>query len=438
MEITKIETNYKRNLFFDTKKISPKTYKTNMEKNIINIYDIPSQEFIGFGGAITEASGYAYSLLPENEKTNFINDYFRTLNYTLCRLCIGSSDFSLDSYSYSKQSNLEDFSIQRDFKYIIPLIKDILKVNPDIKFLASPWSPPKFMKNNRTLSLGGKLLDNFKQTYAEYLAKYIIEYKQNGISIDYITIQNEPNATQVWESCLFTSGDEVDFLTNYLYPTFSQKNINTKVLIYDHNKDKLFTRAVEEFSNKDALKDASGIAYHSYTGDFFDNISLCKTLFPNKLLIHSEGCVGFSHFNPNDEVMNAEIYAHDIVGDLNAGCNGYIDWNILLNHNGGPNHKKNFCNSPVMLDKDLKSYYKNLCYYYIGQFSSVIKKGAVKIAHSSYTSNIEITAFKNKDNSIAIVLLNRNDFNQLYNICFGPISISDNLDSHAIVSYIIK
>ena len=181
-----------------------------------------------------------------------------------------------------------------------------------------------------------------------------------------------------------------------------------------------------------------GLAYHWYSGDHFENISLCKKFFPNKLLIHTEGCVGFSNFNSNEEVMNAEIYAHDIIGDLNAGCNGYIDWNIILDNNGGPNHKKNFCNSPVMLNKDSNNYYKNLCYYYIGHFSKVIKPGAVLIANSKYTGNIELTSFRNKDNSIAIVLLNQNNYNKVYNICIQDISIQDNLDSHAIVSYIIK
>lgn len=201
--------------------------------------------------------GYAYSLLPENKKIDFINDYFKNINYNLCRLSIGSCDFSLSSYSYSKKNDLSDFSIKKDFEYIIPLIKDILKVKPNVKFLASPWSPPQFMKNTKMLSFGGKLLNNYKSTYAEYLSKYILEYKKIGINIEYITIQNEPNAAQPWESCLFSSYDEVDFLVNYLYPTFQNYHIDTRILIYDHNKEKLFNRAIEVFSNKKALEDAS-------------------------------------------------------------------------------------------------------------------------------------------------------------------------------------
>lgn len=204
--------------------------------------------------------GYTYSLLPDNKKAEFINDYFKNINYNLCRLSIGSCDFSLNSYSYSQKSDLSDFSIEKDYEYTIPLIKDILNVNPNVKFLASPWSPPKFMKNTKILSLGGKLLNNYKSTYAEYLSKYIIEYKNIGINIDFITIQNEPNAIQPWESCLFSSEDEKDFLINYLYPTFQKHNIDTKILIYDHNKEKVFIRALAEFSNKNTLEYASRIS----------------------------------------------------------------------------------------------------------------------------------------------------------------------------------
>ena len=259
LNITKYETSKEQNLYFNKTFINTiKKYSQNMEKNIIMLYpEIEFQEFIGFGGAITESSAYCYSLLPSTKKETFINDYFKDINYSLCRLTIGSSDFSLSSYSYSNKKDLSDFSIKMDEKYIIPFIKDILKVKPDTKFLASPWSPPKFMKNTKLLNLGGKLLDKYKPLYAEYLAKYILEYKNHGINIDYMTIQNESTAIQLWESCIYSPEEEADFFINYLCPIFKKNNINTKILIYDHNKEKLLTRAVAEFSNKDARNLAS-------------------------------------------------------------------------------------------------------------------------------------------------------------------------------------
>lgn len=441
MEIKKIETNYKRKMFLNEKKVSSKKYSENIENQVINIYpEITYQSILGFGGAFTEATGYAIKKLPLQKQKELIKDYFSLSGnaYNFCRLPIGSTDFSPKSYSYSYKSDLSDFSISQDENYIIPIINEAKKENSNIKFLASPWSPPKFMKSNKMLILGGKLLEKYKQTWSNYISKYILEYKKLGINIEYITVQNEPNAVQFWESCTYSAKEEIDFAVNYLYPTFNKNNINTKILIWDHNKEKLFTRASFELNSNEALQAVAGVAFHYYSGDHFENISLTQNAFPGKILIHTEGCTGFSKFNPNNEVKNAEIYAHEILGDLNAGVNAYIDWNLVLDNNGGPNHKANFCNSPIMLNKDSSDYIKNLTYYYIGHFSRFIIPGAKRIAFSKYTSNIEVTAFKNLDNSIAIILLNRNDFNKEYNLVFKDSVIHDNLDSHAIVTYLIK
>ena len=275
------------------------------------------------------------------------------------------------------------------------------------------------------------------QTYADYLCKYIQEYQKQNIKIKYITVQNEPLATQTWESCVFSSGEEIDFVVNYVYPTFKKNNITTKILIWDQNKEKLFNRASSELISNKAKEAVAGFAYHWYTGDHFENLELLHNKYPDKLLIHTEGCTGFSNFNPNDELQNAELYAHDILGDLNHGCNAYIDWNLLLDNTGGPNHKDNYCNSPIMLNKENNNYIKTLTYYYIGQFSKFISLGAVRIAFSKFSNAIEVTAFKNTDNSISIVLFNKNDFNKEYNICINNRVLHDNLDSHAIVSYLI-
>lgn len=441
MQITKTETNYKRKMFFSTSNVKTKRYSEKFENQIINIYpEIKYQTILGFGGAITEATALTYFSLPENRQSEFMKEYFSNdgANYNLCRLTIGSSDFAEKSYSYSNKADLSDFSIEKDTKYIIPFIKTAQKLNPNLKFLASPWSPPKFMKSNKMLVLGGKLLDKYKKTWADYLVKYIKAYKNAGINIDYITVQNEPNAIQVWESCLYSSQDEKDFVINYLFPTFQANNISTKILIWDHNKEKLFTRTSTELTDNKSLEAISGIAFHWYTGDHFENIALTKDFFPGKLLIHTEGCTGYSKFNPNDEEKNAEIYGHDIIGDLNSGINGYIDWNMCLDYKGGPNHKMNFCNSPIMINTAKTDYIKNLSFYYIKHFSHFIQPGAQKIAFSRYTDTIEITALKNTDNSIAIVLLNKNNFNKEYNLIVNNEVIHDNLDSHAIVSYFIK
>ena len=442
MEIRKYITNKAKSKLLKEEKDSPKKYSARQENSIINIYtDLKKQKFLGFGASFTEASGYAYSLLSEEKKKEFINSYFSQsgLRYSLCRIPIGSTDFSTHSYSYAKKKDLSDFSIEEDKKYIIPLIKDALLVNPNITFIASPWSPPSFMKNTKMLLLGGKLLDKYKQTYADYFVKFIKAYEQEGIKIKYVTVQNEPNAIQLWESCLYDAEDEALFVKDYLYPTFKKNNLDVGIIIWDHNKEKVYKRAKKELIDYDIKDLVSGIGYHYYSGDHFENINLTSELFPDKLLIHTEGCTGYSHFNPDEEVKNGEIYAHDILGDLNNGSNGYIDWNMLLTHSGGPNHKKNNCNSPIMLTEDDSDLIKNMTYTYIGHFSKFINQDAVRLKNSRFTNDIEVLSFLNPDNSIVVVLLNRMYYGKEYKLSIDDkYLIEGNIEAHSIITLLIK
>lgn len=439
MKIYKYETNIKKNLFLSKTLRRDERLPERFENELINIYpEITYQKFLGFGGAITEASGYCYSKLLEDKKSSFIDAYYSNdgLNYSLARLPIGSCDFALEPYSYSYKKDLSDFSIEKDKNYILPLIKAAESKN-HLTYVASPWSPPKFMKNTKTLFLGGKLRTKYKPTMANYFVKYINCYKNEGIKISYVTIQNEPNAIQPWESCLYDAYEEADFAVNYLYPAFKQNNIDTKILVWDHNKESLFKRAKEEFSVNGAMEKISGLAYHYYSKDHFENIKLVREFFPEKLLLHTEGCTGYSNIYDEDEYKNGEIYAHDIIGDLNAGSNGYIDWNILLDSHGGPNHKKNYCKSPIMLTSDEKDFVKTSSYYYIGHFSKFIKPNAKKIAFSSFSEDLEITAFKNQDNTIALIILNRKWFDINYNISINDRLIKDTINANSILTYLI-
>lgn len=243
-------------------------------------------------GALTGSSCYNLSTCNEQISNEILDEYFleNGINYNFCRLSIASSDFSLNSYSYSNKTDLSDFSISEDMKYVVPIIKKAQKRNKSLKFLASPWSPPSFMKNNESLLNGGTLLPDSKKLYANYLLKYIQAYQKENINIDYMTIQNEPNAVQTWESCIYSPSQEMDLLANYIYPELKKHNINTKLLIWDHNKDKILDRILNSFKFDGAFKKVSGIAFHWYTGDHFENIELLRKMFPNKLLIHTEGC----------------------------------------------------------------------------------------------------------------------------------------------------
>lgn len=275
MKIKKVETNFNKNLFFNTtENIEVTKDLENTEKQLINIHpEITYQEILGFGGAFTEASGYAVSKVDENIRDNILNEYFSEdgLGYTLCRTHIGSCDFSTKSYSYLYDENIDNFSIKEDENYLIPMIKDSLKINRNIKLLASPWSPPSFMKDNNNLFYGGKLLKKYYPLWAKYLVRYIEEYIKHGIKIDYMTLQNEPNASQIWESCIYSADEEADLLCNYISPHFKQKNLNTKFLIWDHNKERLYDRAKRSIS-LDKENTVSGIAFHWYSGDYFEEV----------------------------------------------------------------------------------------------------------------------------------------------------------------------
>lgn len=441
MKLTKIETNIKRNLYLNiTSNLNLMPCSKPIENQVINIYPhLQSQSIIGFGAAITQSSAYVLNNIDKNIADKIIDEYFSKdgLNYSICRLPIGSSDFSTKSYSYSYKEDLTDFSIEND-KLIIQTIKMAKKRFSDLKFLASPWSPPAFMKNNNNLYHGGKLLEKYYSLWAKYLVRYVIEYKKENINIDYMTIQNEPNASQSWESCTYTSQEEANLLKNYLFPIFKKNGLNTKFLIWDHNKEGLLNRAISEFIDNSALDYAAGAAFHWYTGSNFENIRLFHNLFPNKLLIHSEGCTGYSNFKAKDELFNAELYASEIIGDFNAGANAFIDWNLVLDYKGGPNHKNNNCNSPIMINKGNNGYIKTPSFYYLSQFCKYIKQDAKKIASSTYTDDINVISFKNTNNSIIIVLLNKTDNNKEFNLCYKNYFFHDNLDSHAIVTFIIN
>ena len=441
MNVVKYETNYNKKLFLEKSELKFNKLPKKFEEKRINIYpEITYQTIIGFGAAITEAAGVAFSKLPEGKKDQFLKDCYSEegLNYSLVRLPIGSCDFSLKSYSYASKHNLSDFSIEKDKEYVMPLLKKVKEEKKNLQILSSPWSPPRFMKNTFILRFGGKLRSKHRQTYAEYICKFIEAYKNEGFDIKYITVQNEPNAIQIWESCLYSAEEEADFAINYLAPTLKAHKLDTKILIWDHNKQDVFSRASKELSQDGAIDVIEGVAYHNYTGNHFENLQMFREKYPDKILLHSEGCTGYSNFNPNDEIHNGEYYARDILGDLNSGANGYIDWNVMLDHQGGPNHKKNYCNSPIMLNEDETDYIKNLTYYYIKHFSKFIKSGAKRLGVSRYNDDIEVTSFLNQDNTIAIIVLNRRDYDVEYNMNIWDQFFHDTIESHSILSYVIK
>lgn len=413
---------------------------------VVNIYpECRYQKIRGFGGAFTESSGYNLTRLPENLQEEIIEAYFGKdgLRYNIGRTHINSCDFALGNYAYledAKDTEMKNFDISRDQKYIIPMLKRAMTAaGEEIELLASPWSPPAFMKTNGEMNHGGKLKDEYYEFWAKYLARYVKEYAKIGIRISMLTIQNEPMAVQTWDSCIYEVEDELRFVRDYLGPVFEQEGLSdVQLFIWDHNKEILWERATGVLSDEKAAKYTSGIAFHWYSGDHFEAVNLVHEKYPDKELIFTEGCVEYSRFADSNEVTKAEMYAHDILGNLAAGTSGYLDWNLLLDELGGPNHVKNYCAAPMMCDTVNKTVEKRLTYYYIGQFSRYIKKGAVRLATTRFTDKVEAVAFENPDGSQVAVLMNRTNDGIWMSLREHEDGISFTLNPHSICTVLLE
>lgn len=376
---------------------------------------ITFQRVEGFGGAFTEAGGWALSQLAYEQRIGIIRDYFDPnvgLGYNLCRTHINSCDFSLGNYSYDDVDGdveLRHFTIDHDRSYLLPFIKDAMSL-PGVQFrlIASPWSPPAWMKSNHDMNRGGKVLDQYKKTWAKYYCRYVKEYAKEGVPIWGVTVQNEPEATQLWDSCRYTAEEERDFIKYYLGPTLEEEGLgHIKILAWDHNRDRLYERAEVILSDPGAAKYVWGMAFHWYSGDQFENVAMASAEFPDKKLILTEACVESRGMGLRlHDWTIGELYAHNIIGDLNHGASGWIDWNMVLDERGGPNHAANFCNAPVIIDTKTGAVHRQSSYYYLGHFSKFIKPGAARIQASTTDESIETTAFQNTDGSVVIVVLN--------------------------------
>lgn len=382
--------------------------------HVINVYpDAEYQTIRGFGGAFTESAAHNYAGMSGEKRKELAEAYFgqEGLRYHLGRIHMNSCDFALGNYAYVEEGDaeLKTFSITHDFEEVIPLIQDAQKeASKPMEFLVSPWSPPAFMKTNGEMNHGGKLKEEFQPVWAAYFVKFIKAYREAGIPIGFLTVQNEPMAVQTWDSCVYTSEEEAAFVRKYLGPALEQAGLSDiGIFVWDHNKEEAYQRFKEVAADKETRKYIRGAAVHWYTGDHFDAIELIRKKFPDKEVFFTEGCVEYSRFADSGEVEKAEMYAHDILGNLNAGISASYDWNLFLDQKGGPNHVGNFCAAPIMCNAENDTFEKRLTYYYIGHFSRYIEPGAVRIGTTRYTDAVEVTAFMNPSGEKVLVLLNK-------------------------------
>lgn len=385
----------------------------NQEKDIINIYpQVTYQRIEGFGGAITEAVGETLRKIPLSVADTILREYFGPdgIGYRMIRTHIDSCDFSLSQYAAVEEATdaaFDTFSLSRDEGAIIPFIQSAYRIaGQSLPIMLTPWSPPAFMKTNEARS-GGKLKKECYTLWAEYICRYIVEYSKHGLDVSMLSVQNEPNAVQIWDSCVFTAEEEKVFLRDHLYPALVRHGLDEmSVYIWDHNKERIFDRAAAVIDpDTDPMID--GLAFHWYSGDHFEALDLVQRIYPGKKLLFSEGCIEYTCFTPDDPLKHAQMYAHDMIGNFKSGMNIFLDWNIVLDEIGGPNYVGNFCEAPIMCDTTSNTVVKNLSFYYIEHFSRYILPGAVRIATTQFCADMEVVAFKNPDGTMAMIILNR-------------------------------
>jgi len=388
------------------------------ENMVINIFpEIHYQEIIGFGGAFTETSAYNFSRMSEKNKREIIDAYFskeKGLGFNFCRTHIHSCDFSLDRYTYVEENDkeLKTFSIDRDRKYIIPYIKAAMETADGLYLFASPWSPPAWMKSNNDICHGGRLLDEYYGTWAKYFVKYLIEYKKEGIEFFGVTVQNEAKAGQTWESCEFTAEEEAVFAHKYLKPELEKAGFgDVKIMIWDHNKERVYDRARDSFMVPGAKEDIWGIAFHWYSGDHYAGLDMVHEAFPDKPLILSECSVGGSRGETapgaHSSWNGVEIYASEIINDFNHYMAASVVWNMIVDENGGPYHDREYgCKAQIVVNPETDTMCIEPIYFSVAHFSKFIKRGAVRIGNSTFSDDVKTTAFQNPDGEIVVVVLN--------------------------------
>ena len=430
------------------------------------------QEIIGFGGSFTESSAYLLNQMSKENRKLILDAYFAEegAKYSLTRTHINSCDFSLSNYSYAPvegDKELKHFSIDEDRDDIIPMIKEAMEASKDgFKILSSPWTASPWMKDNNKY-VGGKLLPEYYDTWALFFSKYIQEYKKEGIDIWGLTVENEPLGNgNNWESMHFSPEEMVEFVSKHMGPKLKEDGHDVKILGYDQNRDELEEWADIMYKDEESSKYFDGMAIHWYASTYDYMPEVLQYTFkkaPNKLMIQSEACVDAEvpHWNddawywkkeatdwgfdwaPDDQkhlhpkYVPVYRYARDIIGCLNNYVQAWIDWNMVLDTKGGPNWANNWCLAPVIVDPEKDEVYFTPMYYTLAHFSKYIRPDAVRIGFKISDKDVMMTAAKNPDGTIAIVILNMNEKIKNLEISLGDRSVKFQINAQAIQTVIV-
>ena len=373
------------------------------------------QTHLGFGGAFTEAAATVWQGLPPAAREQLLHDYFDPHTghgYTLARVHMNSCDFALGNYAHVEQADdfaLASFNIERDRRALLPFIQAALLVAArPVQLLVSPWSPPAWMKTNHEMNNGGQLRPECRAAWAQCYVRFIQAYAAEGVPVWGVSVQNEPAALQRWDSCLYSAEEERDFVRDHLGPALHGAGLgHVKIVVWDHNRDVMVERASVMYGDADAAKYVWGTGFHWYGEDHFDHLQLVHDAWPDKQLLFTEGCQeGGPHLG---SWAVGERYSRSIINDLNRWTVGWLDWNLLLDERGGPNHVGNLCSAPVLADTASGTLMHQSSYWALGHFARYIKPGAQRVLCASAKQAVEATAFVNPDASTVVVATNQQD-----------------------------
>lgn len=436
------------------------------------------QTITGFGGSFTESGGQVLAELAEPRRREVLEAYFSPegAGFSLTRTHIASCDFSVTNYTYAPvpgDTQLEHFSIEPDRKYLLPMIEEAMAVKgADFRILASPWTAPPWMKTNQTWN-GGRLMEEHYGTFADYIVRYLETYAAEGIPIWGITPINEPlgNGSN-WESTHFNPEEMADFVGGHLGPAIEKADLGTEIFVYDQNREEeMLDWARTVFDDEDAASFVDGMAVHWYQSTDDIGAEILDTVareFPDQPLLHSEGCIDAMG---DDEPVGAWLeddwywrpeatdwgffwaaeenrdhhpryrpfrrYARDLILGLNHHLTGWIDWNLVLNTRGGPNHARNYCLAPVLVDSGRAEVYYTPLYYAIAHVSKFIRPGAQRIGIEGFGEDFFATACRNPDGSLVVVTYNPAPRPVYYQITLGEQQIPLHTDGQAMQTVVI-
>ena len=382
------------------------------ENRLIRLYPGQTdQVWQGFGGAVTDSAAYVFSQMSTAQQEQLLDAYFGEdgLGYSIIRVPIDSCDFSLEQYEAAPDGKAEHFNMERPLAYILPMLEAIRRRAPDITLMLSPWSPPACFKTNHKRHGGGRCFPEHYDDWAEYICRYILEFTRRGFTVSRLSLQNEPHAVQTWDSCLWTEEEERIFLTRHMKPALARHGLESvRLFIWDHNKERMLDRALAVL-DVEGRAAAAGIAFHWYSGDHFDALRRTHLLFPEKELLLSENCIEYSKYDLNDPFYTRNLIAHELLGDLESGTGAFLDWNMLLDARGGPNYVGNYCHAPFLYDAQQHRLDRQRIYDALWHFARFIVPSSRRILSSSFSCEVETTAFMRPDGAIALVMANRAD-----------------------------